>query len=139
MATGWQPVTPGSIGTRVLSLTHLDADTTSLRASPRAALALSTLAAPDAEERRSMACPACGWFEAGINQGPGSFGICPSCFFQPGFDDDPGASALADTPTAWRAWWIVDGMPWRSVGYPQPAGWDPIAQLVRYLGAVDRG
>ncbi len=81
VATGWQPVTPGSIGARVPSLTHLDADTTSLRAATSAALGLSTLAAPDAEERRSLARPACGWFEAGIDQGPGSCGICPSYSF----------------------------------------------------------
>jgi hypothetical protein len=89
-------------------------------------------------------CPVCG--HAGTFDGHcfderggviGS-GICPCCFYEPGFDDDPMASAKAKaTPIesikAYRADWISDEMPWRSPNVPAPEGWDPLHQLKALL------
>jgi hypothetical protein len=89
-------------------------------------------------------CPACGlpgcftdasWDEQG--RGAIGIGICPCCFYEPGFDDDPAASADAQ-PTAlasirhYRAKWVTMGMPWRGnddYWLTKPEGWDPAAQL----------
>jgi hypothetical protein len=64
-------------------------------------------------------------------------GICACCFWEPGFDDHPGASALA-TPTikasvvAYRARWIALGYPWRAEK-SQPVGWDGRSQCEALL------
>jgi hypothetical protein len=89
-------------------------------------------------------CPACGlpgYFtaEAWDADGKGVIGtgICPCCFYEPGFDDDPAASAEAQ-PTVrasilhYRAKWIAMGMPWRGnddYWLTKPAHWNPTAQL----------
>lgn len=79
-------------------------------------------------------CPVCGFLgfpEAPWSEdGRASLEICPSCGVQFGYTDlaagDTAARALAHD--AWRARWIADGCPWRGA-HPQPAGWDPAAQL----------
>ena len=89
-------------------------------------------------------CPACGlpgyftdaaWDERG--RGVIGTGICPCCLYEPGFDDDPAASADAQ-PTVlasvrhYRAKWVAMGMPWRGnddYWLTKPEGWDPAAQL----------
>jgi len=76
-------------------------------------------------------CPACGWprlREAPRSkEGGGSYEICPSCGFEPGVTDDD----LGITPTAHRAAWVNQGMPWTSVARAAPKGWKPTAQLKR--------
>jgi hypothetical protein len=63
--------------------------------------------------------------------------ICACCLWEPGFDDDPRASATA-APTikasvvAYRLLWIAQGCPWRSEKSP-PAGWDGGAQCETLL------
>jgi hypothetical protein len=95
-------------------------------------------------------CPVCG--HAGTFDGHcfderggviGS-GICPCCFYEPGFDDDPMASAKAkamplESIKHYRAEWIGEGMPWRSVHAPRPASWNgprQLADLVRIAPAL---
>jgi hypothetical protein len=89
-------------------------------------------------------CPVCGH---GGTFGAHSFderggvigsGICPCCLFEPGFDDDQGASAKAKATALqsikhYRAEWIGEGMPWRSGRVPQPAGWGGPGQLANLL------
>lgn len=101
-------------------------------------------------------CPACGlpgYFQKDAFDEFGgviAMGICPCCFFEPGFDDDPAASADAE-PTvlasvrSYRRRWMANGMPWRrgtrkeriAIGvYDErrtsddaPEGWCPKTQL----------
>ena len=69
-------------------------------------------------------CPVCGlpgYFDERAFDDEGGCiaeGICPCCFFEPGYNDDPGASADAkptvlETVLCCRERWIADGMPWR--------------------------
>ena len=105
-------------------------------------------------------CPVCGFAgyfdEQAFDEGGGSVGngICPCCFFEPGFDDDPGACAEArptvrETIVTCRERWVADGMPWRRGTRQQriaigvydssrcsddaPPGWSPTQQLARLL------
>jgi hypothetical protein len=79
-------------------------------------------------------CPVCGFPELDeppyIDSRNGSFEICASCGFEFGVSDDDEDYTFE----SWRAEWIARGMPWNSVGRPQPAGWDPQAQLTTLLG-----
>ena len=89
-------------------------------------------------------CPACGWpgyFDGSSYGVAGSHiatGICPCCTFEPGFDDDLGASSAAlSTVKAsikdFRKRWIISGMRWagRQPTPTAPRDWDPKAQLAR--------
>jgi hypothetical protein len=65
-------------------------------------------------------------------------GICPCCLFEPGFDDNPGASARAKaTPLQsirhYRAKWIEERMQWRSGHDEKPEEWDGAPQLANLL------
>jgi hypothetical protein len=61
-------------------------------------------------------------------------GICGACLWEPGFDDDPMASADA-TPKiitsllAYRAKWIAEGCTWRGTVRGQPDGWNANQKL----------
>jgi hypothetical protein len=72
-------------------------------------------------------CPVCGY--ENLTKDPtylGSFEICPSCFFQFGYDDrDRGF-----TFEQWRRKWIDGGMVWRNGREQPPPGWDPRRQLL---------
>jgi hypothetical protein len=70
-------------------------------------------------------------------------GTCPCCLYEPGFDDDSGASASAKTTPLesiehYRAMWIEEGMHWRSDRLQSPAGWDGTGQLAKLLKLVPR-
>ena len=64
-------------------------------------------------------------------------GVCPCCFYEPGFDDNPSASseALATIETSiksYRQRWIARGKPWMGGdGGPRPFDWSAEAQLSR--------
>jgi hypothetical protein len=86
-------------------------------------------------------CPVCGLagyfagqhFDDDIGGVIGT-GICPCCFYEPGFDDDPLASGEAkDTIHAsilsYRANWIASGMPWHGTNQHPPDGWCARVQL----------
>jgi hypothetical protein len=89
-----------------------------------------------------LLCPACGfpgyvdgeaYDEAGDM--PGS-GICPCCLWEPGFDDEPAASAAAQgtilaSLQSYRASWRLT-MEWR-VASCKPEAWDGEQQLARLL------
>jgi len=89
-------------------------------------------------------CSAC-WFPGCFPQAPYveggglvGVGICPCCFFEPGFDDQQGASADAEPTVSgsilkYRAAWTADGMPWLSTLINAPAGWNPEVQLARLI------
>lgn len=74
-------------------------------------------------------CPVCGW--PALESAPrtaddrGSHQICPSCGFQFGLDDDLNGHSYSE----WRTTWIQDDMPWSSVYFEPPTGWDPQEQL----------
>lgn len=74
-------------------------------------------------------CPVCGY--PALNREPrteengGSYEICVSCGFQFGVSDDD----LDHTYASWRREWIAGGTRWQSVALPEPANWDPNAQL----------
>jgi hypothetical protein len=76
-------------------------------------------------------CPVCGFPELDdpprSSDGSASFEICPSCYFQFGFDDDDQKFSYEQ----WRVAWIERGMPWRAVGTEPPTGWNPAEQLRR--------
>jgi hypothetical protein len=65
-------------------------------------------------------------------------GICACCMWEPGFDDDPGASAGAK-PTikaslvGYRTLWIEQGHPWRAETFSAPHGWSPTDQCAALL------
>jgi hypothetical protein len=85
-------------------------------------------------------CPVCG-FSGAFNGtsfdehgGVIGTGICPCCLFEPGFDDDPGASAHAkhtvtDSVASFREHWLAAGSPWSSITAQCPAAWNAEAQL----------
>src|SRR4051794_40134167 len=93
-------------------------------------------------------CPVCGYdgtFRGDHYDDKGgcaASGICSSCLFEPGFDDNPLASALASRTIAtsikaYRAAWLAEGMPWRGEDTKsKPANWDPGAQLARLFQAA---
>jgi hypothetical protein len=85
-------------------------------------------------------CPCCGfpqdcgaqmYYETGGDIG---ISLCPACFWEPGFDDHPGASANAQ-PTilgsvkAYRLAWATAGYPWRATTFAAPQGWEPQLQI----------
>jgi hypothetical protein len=86
-------------------------------------------------------CPACGlpgYFDGRQFQddigGVIGTGICPCCLYEPGFDDDPRASAdaretIIESILFYRARWIDTGMPWYSDIVPAPAHWSATSQL----------
>jgi hypothetical protein len=85
-------------------------------------------------------CPCCGFpQDCGrpmYDEHGGDIGIsiCSACFWEPGFDDDPLASAKA-MPTimaslrAYRLAWAAGGYPWKSTTIPIPQTWAPHATL----------
>jgi hypothetical protein len=80
-------------------------------------------------------CPCCGmpgqFAVSAYNENGGIIGtgICGACFWEPGFDDDPMASAAA-APTIraslimYRAQWILEGHPWRGTLRAKPKEWN---------------
>jgi beta-galactosidase len=94
-----------------------------------------------AEDGRLL-CPACGYvgaFQANappyVERGPLiGRGICDCCHWEPGFDDDPGASAAA-LPTicasllAYRANWVASAYPWGKTSDAAPLDYDGAQQL----------
>jgi hypothetical protein len=87
-----------------------------------------------------LLCPCCGMPDQfavnAYNEHGGIIGtgICGACFWEPGFDDDPMASAVA-APTikasllAYRTHWISEGYPWRGTAQSQPKKWNAIHTL----------
>ena len=84
----------------------------------------------------SYLCPVCG-FE-GLDEpardahGLATFGICPSCGTEFGYDD--AARSHTELLAQWtklRTQWKKKGMPWFSRSKAPPAGWDPAEQLRR--------
>jgi hypothetical protein len=77
----------------------------------------------------AFVCPVCGY--PNLEEEPhgketgASYEICPSCFFQFGFDDDDKGITYEE----WRMRWVNEGMPWRSRGRASPTSWDPRSQL----------
>src|SRR5688572_10425809 len=85
-------------------------------------------------------CPACGFpghFQGDSYDERGGViatGICPCCLWEPGFDDDAGASGkteptILDTLRRFRGTWDVYGMPWNGNYRDIPPGWDGTEQL----------
>ncbi len=74
-------------------------------------------------------CPICGYPELDIpayrQGGTPSFESCPSCGFEPGYDDD----SEGYTHEQWRQKWINEGMKFFSEDY-KPTNWDPKRQLL---------
>jgi len=73
-----------------------------------------------------------------VRRGRIGTGICCCCYFEPGFDDEPGnspdaKSTVLDSILAYRRAWVDEGMPWRCDIHERPEGWDPIKQLDRLL------
>ena len=60
--------------------------------------------------------------------GPASYDVCSCCGFEFGFDDNPGASARADSFESYRQDWLDRGAPWFSP-VARPAGWSVDEQL----------
>lgn len=95
------------------------------------------------DEAGQFVCPCCGLagqFSYAPYRPTGGVvgcGICASCLWEPGFDDDQGASAKA-APTirgslvAYRAEWVEQGFPWRATT-AAPASWDGRAQCAELL------
>src|ERR1700745_2695211 len=81
------------------------------------------------ESQELFVCPVCGY--AGLGEAPydefgcASFGICPCCGTEFGYDDS--SVAHADL----RKKWVSGGMLWWSNRLLAPRGWDPVAQMRR--------
>jgi hypothetical protein len=94
------------------------------------------------EENDAFVCPCCGY--------PGAFaiatydetggiigaGICLCCFWEPGFDDNPMASAdacatILESLRRYRRTWIDENHPWRDTKLVASRGWNARAQLER--------
>jgi len=77
----------------------------------------------------SHLCPVCGFPDldkpAYDSHGCASFGVCPSCGTEFGYDDS------LKTHLQLRCDWVRDGMRWRSQATAEPPGWTAIAQLKR--------
>jgi hypothetical protein len=90
-------------------------------------------------------CPVCGWPETFRGDhfddeegGCIAMGICDCCVYEPGFDDNPLASAAAkatigESILAFRGAWLAEGAPWRGNGSRRapPDGWSSERQLAR--------
>jgi len=82
-------------------------------------------------------CPVCGF--ADLDEpaydllGCGSFGICPSCGVEFGYDDATRSHAEL------RATWVKNGMKWWSQSKVPPLAWDPVAQLRSMEETRDQG
>jgi hypothetical protein len=80
----------------------------------------------------NYACPVCGF--DGLDEpaydvhGCASFGICPCCGVEFGYED------ASQSHLALRAEWVQRGMPWWSKAQLAPANWDPEVQLRRVSG-----
>jgi rubredoxin len=77
-------------------------------------------------------CPVCGYQgleEPPVSDGVGSGELCDSC----GYEFDGAAATDAAAYQAYRDQWVNDGMKWfgKLAGVPEPAGWNPQAQLDR--------
>lgn len=87
----------------------------------------------------SFTCPVCGYLglvEPPRDQSGGaSLEICPSCFFQFGYDDDD----QGWTYLQWRQRWVERHCPWSSSGQDPPEGWDGAVQLHQLLEAEALG
>jgi hypothetical protein len=86
-------------------------------------------------EAKLTICPVCG-FALGYlpwDGGSPSDEICPSCGIQFGYDDanPDGPAGRPAIYAEWRQRWIDGGTPWRSVGQPRPADWNPAEQVKR--------
>jgi hypothetical protein len=99
---------------------------------------LSKLIIRDSENH--VLCPVCGLAGVfGLNSfdehgGVIGTGICYCCLYEPGFDDDPLASAAAkntflDSIHVYRNAWLHEKMPWRGQPEKLPENWDPQRQL----------
>ena len=66
-------------------------------------------------------CPVCGYE---MTEGPRHFNICPSCGTEFGLHDENA------TIEEIRNGWLATGPVWYSHVIPQPAGWEPITQLI---------
>jgi hypothetical protein len=93
-----------------------------------------------AAEDGKYLCPACGFAAVFCGShfdsrgGVIGSGICFCCMFEPGFDDDPMASAGAkatvpDSIRSYRDDWIIEGKPWRGQSPYQPERWNAEDQL----------
>ena len=83
-------------------------------------------------------CPACGfpgYFRGDSYDERGGLagtGICPCCYWEPGFDDDPDASGgpatILEALRLRRRGWSSFGPAWAGRPEDIPAGWDGRAQ-----------
>jgi len=88
-------------------------------------------------------CPACGfpgYFDGTSYDETGPLiatGICPCCSWEPGFDDDPGASgapdSILDALRLFRRGWTSMGPAWMGDPKEIPPGWDGKAQFERLM------
>ena len=88
-----------------------------------------------------LLCPACGFpdysDQPAYSERGGEVGttICPCCMWEPGFDDDPFASAKAkdtilESVIAYRAVWSATKQ-WQGLRYRRPEGFDGESQLAK--------
>lgn len=84
-------------------------------------------------------CPACGfpgYFDGTSydeHDGLAGTGICPCCYWEPGFSDCPGASGapptILESLRRHRRGWSSLGPAWSGLPEEIPPGWDGRAQL----------
>jgi hypothetical protein len=67
-------------------------------------------------------CPVCAYSK--LRHAPVDFTICPSCGTEFGYHDS------TKTYSDLRTEWIMLGMRWHSRAIPQPADWNPVANLI---------
>ena len=98
------------------------------------------IAAPDGR----LLCPVCGFpdysYQPAYSERGGEIGttICPCCLWEPGFDDEPLASAKAkdtilESIIAYRAGWSATKQ-WQGKRRQLPEGFDGEGQLAKLAG-----
>lgn len=82
----------------------------------------------------ARSCPVCGYpnlEEPPYDRyGSSSFGICPSCGTEFGYDDAHATMAPADVHADLRQKWADRGYAWADIVDDPPTGWDPVQQLI---------
>lgn len=93
------------------------------------------------DELGRLLCPACGYPDYASDlayddrHGLAGTAICPCCMWEPGFDDDPAASAHAEKTILaslrrFRSGW-GERAHWSGRDAERPRGWDGAEQLQR--------
>lgn len=73
-------------------------------------------------------CPVCGY--SSLPRPADDYLICPSCGVEFGYDDSVASHEEL------RKEWIEKGMPWAVSSISKPEGWNPVEQILEFIGIL---